>query len=121
MVSFEKLIGIYNAKGSIIGELQYFFGKIIGKAHCALCDITHGKLKEKPLFKECRQNLEIPFELLHLDELNDELKNFMKDAPCVIGLSNNQYSIIINSKELEECSSDVETFTNLLHSKINLP
>ena len=121
MAKFQKLIGIYNAKGSIIGELQYFFGKIIGKAHCALCDITHGKLKEKPLFKECRQNLEIPFELLHLDELNNELNKFFNDAPCIIGVDGNQYSIVINSNELEECNSDVEKFNQLLDSKINLP
>lgn len=120
MVKFEKIIGIYNAKGSIIGELQYLFGKITGRAHCALCDITHGKLKEKTLFKECRENLEIPFELLHLDELNKNLQNFANDAPCVIGIKNNNYSIIINSQELEECKSDVQNFSKLLDSKINL-
>ena len=93
-MEFEKLVGIYNAKGSLIGELQYFWGKIRGTAHCALCDITHGKLKEKASFKECKQGLEVPFELLHLDELNPELEN---------------------------CKSDVGAFSDLLNSKISLP
>lgn len=119
MVKFEKIVGIYNAKGSLIGELQYFFGKIRGTAHCALCDITHGKLKEKSAFSECKQNLEIPFELLHLDELNSELESFIKHAPCVIGINNSEYSLIINAKELENCKSDVNSFSELLNSKIN--
>ncbi len=120
-MKFEKLVGIYNAKGSLIGELQYFWGKIRGTAHCALCDITHGKLKEKPSFKECKQNLEIPFELLHLDELDSELEAFADNAPCVVGLNENGYSIILNDEELEKCKSNVDDFSNLLNSKINLP
>tara|TARA_Y100001968_G_scaffold331567_1_gene386668 strand:- start:4765 stop:5127 length:363 start_codon:yes stop_codon:yes gene_type:complete len=120
-VKFEKLIGIYNAKGSLIGELQYFWGKIRGTAHCALCDITHGKLKEKDSFKKCKEELNIPFELLHLDELNSELEKFIDNAPCVIGKNDNGFSIIITSEELEKCQSNVESFSNLLDSKINLP
>tara|TARA_B110000438_G_C15577376_1_gene548066 strand:+ start:248 stop:607 length:360 start_codon:yes stop_codon:yes gene_type:complete len=119
MATFQKLVGIYNAKGSLIGELQYFFGKIRGTAHCALCDITHGKLKEKAAFSECKENLDIPFELLHLDELNTELKEFIKDAPCVVGINDSEYSIVITAEELEECKSDVDSFSELLNSKIN--
>ena len=120
-MEFEKLVGIYNAKGSLIGELQYFWGKIRGTAHCALCDITHGKLKEKVSFKECKQGLGVPFELLHLDELNPELEKFINNAPCVIGVKGNSYSIILNSEELENCKSDVGAFSDLLNSKISLP
>ena len=46
----DQLIGIYNAKGSIAGELAYLFGKLRGTAQCALCDISHGPLKEKSAF-----------------------------------------------------------------------
>ena len=37
-MEFEKLVGIYNAKGSLIGELQYFWGKI-GELHIVPCAI----------------------------------------------------------------------------------
>ena len=119
MSTFQKLIGIYNAKGSLIGELQYFFGKIRGTAHCALCDITHGRLKEKSDFKKCKQDLDMPLELLHLDELDPELEKFAKDAPCIIGKINESFELLINSEELENCKSSVDSFSNLLNSKIN--
>ena len=119
MSAFQKLIGIYNAKGSLIGELQYFFGKIRGTAHCALCDITHGKLKEKKDFKQCKQDLEIPLELLHLDELEPELEKFANEAPCIIGKKDEGFVLIIGADELEKCKSSVDSFSNLLNSKIN--
>ncbi len=102
-----------------MGELQYFFGKMVGKAHCALCDITHGKFKEKRAFSKCKQDLNLPFDLLHLDELDFNLKKFHSDAPCVIGINNSEYSLIITKDELEKCSSGVEDFFELLTSKIN--
>ena len=38
----QKIIGIYNANGSLLGEMRYVFDKVFLKKHCALCDITHG-------------------------------------------------------------------------------
>jgi hypothetical protein len=45
---FDKLVGIYNANGAVVGELQYVFGTLTGQTQCALCDITHGAFKGKP-------------------------------------------------------------------------
>ena len=78
-------------------------------------------LLEKDSFKKCKEELNIPFELLHLDELNSELEKFIDNAPCVIGKNDNVFSIIITSEELEKCQSNVESFSNLLDSKINPP
>ena len=36
------LTGVHHADGSVIGELRYWIGARLGRAHCALCDITHG-------------------------------------------------------------------------------
>jgi hypothetical protein len=99
--------------------LQYFFGKIVGKAHCALCDITHGTFKEKKGFSECKNDLNLPFELLHLDELNSRLKEFENEAPCIIGINNSEFKLIITKDDLEKCDSDVDLFFELLNSKIN--
>jgi hypothetical protein len=33
------LIGVYAADGTVTGELAYFVGARLGRAHCALCDI----------------------------------------------------------------------------------
>ena len=46
------LTGVYQADGSLSGELRYVVGKLLGSAHCALCDITHGAVREKKGFAQ---------------------------------------------------------------------
>jgi hypothetical protein len=47
----RRLVGVYNANGSVGGELAYFIGARLGRAHCALCDITHGLVRERATWK----------------------------------------------------------------------
>jgi len=116
----DKLIGIYNAKGSVVGEVQYFFGKLLGQTHCALCDITHGYFTEKADFTSCRDALTIPFENLHLDELDSQLESYRDFAPCVIAISKSVPTLLITTSELEQCHGDVTRFSQLLNSKIDI-
>ncbi len=69
MAVVRKLIGVYDAKGSFRGEVAYTVGKILGRRHCALCEITHGwSPVEKRASRACRAGLPVPFEIVHLDE-----------------------------------------------------
>jgi hypothetical protein len=68
MAVIRRLIGVYDAKGSFGGEVAYSVGKILGRRHCALCEITHGwSPVEKRASRACRAGLPVPFELVHLD------------------------------------------------------
>jgi hypothetical protein len=62
------LTGVYDADGTLVGELRYWFGARLGRAHCALCDITHGSVRERPEWRECRDDLSVPFATVHRDE-----------------------------------------------------
>ena len=64
----RRLIGVYNAKGTLLGELAYLIGAKIGRAHCSLCDITHGGIREGPEWTTIRDGLGLPFDTFHLDE-----------------------------------------------------
>ena len=64
-VNVVRLVGVYNADGTVFGELSYFVGKRLGRAHCALCDITHGLVRERPAWQECVAALPVPFEMFH--------------------------------------------------------
>ena len=70
------LTGVYQANGSLSGELRYVVGKLLGSAHCALCDITHGAVREKPGFVACREALPVPLRNVHLDERSPDRKRF---------------------------------------------
>ena len=41
MTDLVGLVAVYHADGGVRGELSYVLGRLLGTAHCALCDITH--------------------------------------------------------------------------------
>lgn len=54
MVSLRRVIGVYDADGTAWGELRYWIGARVGRAHCSLCDITHGLVHERAEWRAAR-------------------------------------------------------------------
>ena len=107
----ERLTGVYQADGSLIGELRYFAGKLMGRAHCALCDITHGTIREKEAFTSCRAALPVPLVTVHLDERSEEVRAFTEGrTPCVIAHTSAGLEMLLTAEALEACASDVQRF-----------
>ena len=46
--SVNRLVGVYDADGGLLGEAAYVWGKVRGTRHCALCDITHRRVRRRP-------------------------------------------------------------------------
>ena len=67
------LVGVYHADGGPIGEAKYVLGKLLGTAHCALCDITHSPVRRKPAWDRMVAGLGVDVELLHLNEMSPEV------------------------------------------------
>ena len=117
MPGITKLIGIYDADGGIVGEIRYFVGKIFSNKHCSLCDITHGKSKDK--WATCKKRLPITIDFIHLNERNDEIKKYTQGVtPCVIGKTASGYVTVITKNEMGECNGDVKKFEKLIHRKL---
>lgn len=86
MAVVRRLIGVYDANGSLRGEVAYTVGKILGRKHCSLCDITHGwSPVEKRASRACRAGLPVPFDLVHLDER----------APDVLAASDGRTPVVL--------------------------
>jgi hypothetical protein len=67
------LVGVYHADGGRIGEAKYVIGRLMGTAHCSLCDITHTPVRRKPEWDRMVARLAIPFALVHLNEMPGEI------------------------------------------------
>ena len=115
----DKVIGIYNARGSITGELAFLFGRFTGRTECALCDITHGTFKKKSAFSSAKQTLGVPFEILHLDELDTTVCSFKESAPCVVAIRGSECSMLLSKAELTLCDSDVDRFFDAIKIKLD--
>src|SRR3954453_18329130 len=73
--AITRLTGVYHAEGSLLGELRYVIGSRLGRTHCALCDITHGRVREKAVWREARDRLAVPFAAVHLDEREPDVRD----------------------------------------------
>ena len=80
-----RIVGIYNADGSILGELNFAIGKVTGKSDCGLCDLTHGwNPFGKPSWRNACSASTIDIELVHRDELTSGQNEAAGDLPAVI-------------------------------------
>lgn len=84
--SVSALLGVYDADGTLTGELRYWVGAhVTGTSHCALCEITHGLFREKARWREVSGRLPVPFEAVHLDERSPEVRGASEGrTPCVL-------------------------------------
>ena len=114
-----KIYCIYNAEGSIFGEIRYIYDKYVNDIKCAMCDITHNSFIEKSEWeKKCRE-FPIKIECLHLDELPSDIKNIVKDnAPCVVAKTKSINELIIRNEELTSMNGNVNSFFDHLHKII---
>ena len=83
-MTVERLIGVYDADGTVLGELSYFLRARVGRAHCALCDITHGRIRERADWRACRDGLPVPFVTFHRDDQPDDVRAATSSLPAVL-------------------------------------
>ena len=115
-----SVFAIYNAEGSLAGELRYALTKALGGATCALCDITHGwNPRGKRVWRDC-EGLTKRVQWLHKDEVSPELSVAVANQtlPCVIADLGGRIELLLDCGELESCNGDFAVFEKLLHEKI---
>ena len=109
MADVVRLIGVYNAEGTVRGELSYWFNARRGRAHCALCDITHGAVRRRPEWIDCVSSLPVPFETFHRDDQPDAVRAAIgDDTPAVVVETAGGIVPLIGPVELEECHGSID-------------
>jgi hypothetical protein len=110
----SRLWGVYHADGGVLGELSYVLGKLRGTAHCALCDVTH-RIGMKDEWKELVASLDVPMELVHLNEQPEGLAAVTEGAtPCVVVEAEEGFTILLGAQQLESVGGSVQLFGALL-------
>jgi len=104
-VQIRRLVGVYNADGSLRGELAYWIGARLGRAHCALCDITHGNVRERSDWKLCRAGLPVPFDTYHRDDQPAEVADVTgSDAPAIVADTSRGLVLLMGPDDIEACA-----------------
>jgi hypothetical protein len=115
------LVGVYHADGGPIGEARYVIGRLLGTAHCALCDVTHSPLRRKPEWDRMVATLGVPFELLHLNEMPPEIAaaTARHGSPVVLArLPRGRVEPVLLPAELELLGGSVQAFSRALRAAL---
>lgn len=66
--TIRRLVGVYDADGTVAGEVRYWVLARFGAAHCSLCDITHGVFRVRADWQRCQAAMAVPFDTFHRDD-----------------------------------------------------
>ncbi len=98
---------MYDADGTVRGELAYLVQRATRRAHCALCDISHGTLRRRPAFDRAIERLPVPIRMLHRNELSAAQAAAAAGAlPCILAVSNAGVRLLIDGPTLEQEAMD---------------
>lgn len=115
----ERLIGVYDADGTVRGELAYFVGARLGRAHCSLCELTHGRVRERADWKEWRAARPVPFELYHRDDQPAAARAAGGgEPPYVLADTGTELVLVLDGAALAACAGDLGRFTAALDAAL---
>jgi hypothetical protein len=119
MTAIRRLVGVYNADGTIRGELAYVVGKLLGLAHCGLCDITHGSVSERSAWKACRAALPVEFDTYHRDDQPDVARPLTDGRlPAVLAETDDGLVVLLGPAELDGCAKSPERLVAALEAAV---
>jgi hypothetical protein len=114
-----SLYAIYDADGSLAGELRYLIDKFLGRADCALCDLSHGWHPAGKRAWRQRQGTTTQLSWLHRDEVpHHVLAHVSESLPCIAMDSQGSVDILISKDQLAGCEGDFTVFEQLLVQKL---
>ena len=110
----SEFIGVYDADGGLVGEASYLVGKILGRRHCSLCDITHSPVRRKKQWDTFVASLPVPFRLYHLNEMPADVAQAVAThgSPVVLERSGPQLRVLLGPAELEDMHGSVDEFAH---------
>lgn len=113
----HRLVGVYDADGTLRGEVTYWIGARLGRAHCSLCEITHGSVRQRPEWKACRVGLPIPFDTYHRDDQPDAVRVAAAGrAPIVVAETAAEVVVLLGPDELEDCAGSLDRMMAAIES-----
>jgi hypothetical protein len=119
--TIARLIGVYDADGTVLGEISYFVKARLGQAHCALCDITHGLVRERTDWRAARDGLPVEFVTFHRDDQPEPVRAVSAGRlPAVIAeLGDGGHVVLLDGDELESCAGDPASLVARLRAVVD--
>jgi hypothetical protein len=120
----EELVGVYDADGGVVGEVRYVVGHLLGRTECALCEITHARVRRKKAWARLVHDLPVPLVAVHRDELPAPLSGVVVPhrLPAVYAVhTDGSASELVGPDELTALDGSVDRFADLVRARLRSP
>lgn len=110
-----RLIGVYDADGTLRGEVAYWVGARLGQRHCSLCDITHGSVRQRPGWKACQDSLPVPFDTFHRNDQPEAVRVVADGkAPVVVAETDAGHVLLLTPPDLDACRGSIDLLVDAI-------
>lgn len=114
-----RLIGVYDANGTLRGEIAYWIGARLGRRHCSLCEVTHGLFTVKEEWKRCRDDLPVAFDTFHRDDQPEVVRAATGDrAPVVLAETDGGLIVLLDGMQIEAAGGDPQRLMQEIDDRV---
>lgn len=114
-----RLIGVYDANGTLRGEIAYWIGARLGRRHCSLCEVTHGLFTVKEEWKRCRDGLPVAFDTFHRDDQPEVVRAATGDrAPVVLAETDGGLVVLLDGTQIEAAGGDPQRLMQEIDDRV---
>ncbi len=104
----NKLFFVFNANGGTMNAVIDSAKKLLMINGCSLCTITHGILGEREGWKDCKEEIGIPIEYVHRDEVTEDLAAVIVGKyPCVLAVTSDRMVMLLPPEVLDRCKGNI--------------
>jgi hypothetical protein len=118
-MTIERLTFVYDADGTLAGEVKYWVGTLFGAAHCSLCDLTHSRWGRRSDFLDCAERIGLPIEYRHRNDVEPEIARLVPAWPAVVGHAEDGAQVLLGAEVLADLHGDVAQFERLLRGVLD--
>jgi hypothetical protein len=104
----DRLIFVFNADSGTVNALLDSARKLLRLNGCTLCTITHGLAGEKSEWRECKEEIGVPIDYVHRDEIDAGLAKIVEgQLPCVVAEAGSDRLLLLTPDVLDRCKGSV--------------
>lgn len=106
--AIDKLIFVFAADSGLLSAAMDSAKKLLRLNGCALCSITHGLAGETSEWQSCREEIGIPVDYVHRDEVEGKLADALGgEMPAVVAQTGDDLVLLLTSEVLDRCRGSV--------------
>ena len=106
--TIDRLIFVFSADSGALNAFLDSAKKVLRIKGCTLCAITHGLAGEKSEWRDCKEELGVPIEYVHRDEVSPDLQRVVgNNLPCVVAQTGGELVLLLGPDVLARCRGSV--------------